>query len=175
MAYAPSSAMHHNSIDYARIARNVMGLMAANCRGSFYEVLPRGVQVWLPEDSVGVYPDLTVIAGAPLFHEGYANRLTNPCLLFEVLSEPTEGDPPSATALLEGSRSFSLCRRIPYLQEYVFIHQHSARVEQCYRATDDEWELTIYEGLEAMVELNLTDTRLPLAAIYEGVALDLLV
>ncbi len=70
-------------------------------------------------------------------------------------------------ALLERSSNFSVCRHIPYLQEYVFIHQHHARVDQCYRATD-------YEGLDAVVELNLTDTRLPLIDIYQGAELDFL-
>ncbi|QQE65129.1 hypothetical protein GFS31_18140 [Leptolyngbya sp. BL0902] len=170
MAYL-SSALHHNSIYYARILRNLMGLLEASCRDSFYEVLPRGVQVWVPEGNWGIYPDLTVIAGEPLFHEGYANRLTNPCLLFEILSEPTEGYEPTADTMLERSGNFSACRHIPYLQEYVFVHQHNPKVEQFYRATDDVWELAIYEGLEAVVELNLTDTRLPLSNIYHGVEL----
>lgn len=174
MAHPSSSAMHHNSIDYARIVRNVIGLLEASCRDSFYEVLPRGVQVWLPEKHLGLYPDVTVIAGQPLFHEGYANRLTNPCLLFEVLSEPTQSREPTDDLRLERSNTFSACRRIPYLQEYVFVHQHEAKVEQFYRATDDLWELALYEGLEAVVKLNLTDTRMPLADIYHGVAFDLL-
>lgn len=170
MAHPSSSVMHHNSIYYARIVRNLMRLLEASCNDSFYEALPRGGQVWLPETNWGVYPDVTVIAGQPLFHEGYANRLTNPCLLFEVLSEPTEGYEPTDEAMLERSGNFSACRHIPYLQEYVFVHQHEAKVEQFYRATDDLWEVSLYKGLEAVVELNLTDTRMPLADLYHGVA-----
>ncbi len=146
MASPISSAMHHNSIYYARIVRNVMRLLDASCHDSFYEALPRGVQVWLPEKNWGLYPDVTVIAGQPLFHEGYDNRLTNPCLLFEVLSEPTESYELTDETMLEHSGNFSACRRIPYLQEYVFIHQHEAKVEQFYRAANDLWELAIYEG-----------------------------
>ncbi|MBD2428700.1 Uma2 family endonuclease [Phormidium sp. FACHB-1136] len=172
MAHPSSSVMHHNSIYYARIVRNLMRLLEASCNDSFYEALPRGGQVWLPEANWGVYPDVTVIAGQPLFHEGYANRLTNPCLLFEVLSEPTEGYDPTDEAMLERSSNFSACRHIPYLQEYVFVHQHEAKVEQFYRATDDLWEVSLYKGLEAVVELNLTDTRMSLADLYHGVAFD---
>lgn len=169
-----SSAMHHNSIYYARILGNLMRLLEASCHGSFYEVLPRGVQVWLPEDNRGLYPDLTVIAGEPLLHEGYANRLTNPCLLFEVLSEPTQGYELTDATMPDRSGNFSACRGIPYLQEYVFVHQNIARVEQFYRATDDLWELALYDGLDAVVELNLTDTRMPLQDIYHGVQLGLI-
>jgi hypothetical protein len=75
--------------------------------------------------------------------------------------------------MLERSSNFSACRHIPYLQEYVFVHQHEAKVEQFYRATDDLWEVALCEGLEAAVELNLTDTRMPLANIYQGIAFDL--
>lgn len=174
MAPAHSSVLHHNSIYYARIVANLMRLLEASCSGSFYEVLPRGVQVWIPKDNWGIYPDLTVIAGEPLLHGGYANRLTNPCLIFEVLSEPTETDDLTEETMLERSSNFSACRHIPYLQEYVFIHQHQAKVEQFYRATHDRWEMAIYEEPEAVVELNLTDTRLPLAEIYQRVPFDLL-
>ena len=31
------------------------------------------------------------------------------------------------------------------------------------------WEVTVYEGLDAVVSLNLTDTQLPLAEIYQQV------
>lgn len=164
--------MHHNSIYYARILRNLMRLMEASCSDSFYEMLPRGVQVWLPEGNWGLYPDLTVIAGEPLLHEGYANRLTNPCLLFEVLPEPMEGYEITPESMLDLSSSFSACCRIPYLQEYVFIHQRGTRVDQFRRATDDVWELATYEGLEAIVELELTDARLPLMEIYHRVQFD---
>lgn len=174
MAHPSPAAMHHNSIYYARILRNLMRLLEASCHDSFYEVLPRGVQVWRPDADWGLYPDLTVIAGQPLFHEGYANRLTNPCLIFEVLSEPTKGYDLTAETMIDRSGNFSACRRIPYLQEYVFVHQQEAKVEQFYRATDDVWELALYEGLEAVVEMNLTDTRMPLADIYHGVPFDLL-
>jgi Uma2 family endonuclease len=173
VAYASSSAMHHNSIYYARILGNLMRLMETSCRDSFYEVLPRGVQVWLPENNIGLYPDVTVIAGEPLFHEGYANRLTNPCLLFEVLSEPTTDDEITPETMPNLSHHFSACRHIPYLQEYLLIHQHEAQVEQLYRATDDAWELTLYEGLDATVALNLTDAQLPLREIYHRVQFDL--
>lgn len=172
MAYPSAAAMHHNSIYYGRIIRNLMHLLEVSCSDSFYELLPRGVQVWLPEEDLGVYPDLTVIAGQPLLHEGYANRLTNPCLLFEVLSEPTADYEITLEALLDLSSNFSACRHIPYLQEYVFIHQHEAKIEQYRRATDDAWELTCYEGLEAVVALDLTDTRLPLAEVYNRVQFD---
>jgi Uma2 family endonuclease len=172
VAYASSSAMHHNSIYYARILRNLIRLMEASCSDSFYEMLPRGIQVWLPEENWGVYPDLTVIAGEPLLHEGCANRLTNPCLLFEVLSEPMEGYAITPESMLDLSSNFSACHNIPYLQEYVCIHQCGARVDQFRRATDDVWELSTYEGLEAVVNLDLTDTQLPLMEIYHRVQFD---
>lgn len=167
--------MHHNSIDYGRIVTAVMGMLEASCRDSFYEVLPRGVQVWLADEGIGVYPDLTVIAGQPLFHEGYRNRLINPCLLFEVLSESTPPYDPAAATMGDRGGLFSRCRAIPYLQEYIFIHQQEPRVEQLYRVEDQVWGLSVYEGLDAVVELNLTDTRMALLEIYDNVLFEALV
>lgn len=167
--------MNHNSIDYGRILITVMGMLQTRCRDSLYEVLPRGVQVWLEHEGIGIYPDIIVIAGEPWFHQGCRNRLTNPCLMFEVLSEPTPAYDPAAAALDDRGGLFSRCRTIPYLQEYLFIHQQEARVEQLYRVEDQVWGLSVYAGMDAVVELNLTDTRLPLQEIYNNVLLESLV
>lgn len=158
-----------NSINRGRILRNLMRLLDATCADSFYEVLPRGVQLWVPTQCLGLYPDVLVVAGAPLLHRGHHDRVTNPCLVFEILSQPTAVYDPMDATLGDRTRMFSHCRTIPYLQEYVFIHQQEARVEQFYRAQETVWGLTTQAGFDAVVELNVTNARLPLMDLYDRV------
>ncbi len=46
--------MSDRSVNQGRILRNLMRLMDVTCGQSLYEVLPCGVQVWLPEQGKGV-------------------------------------------------------------------------------------------------------------------------
>ena len=167
--------MSDGSINQGRILRNLMRLMDITCGHSLYEVLPRGVQVWLPEQGFGVYPDLMVVAGEPLLHDGQGDRLLNPCVMVEILADPTPGYNPNATTLPERGGIFRHCRHIPYLQAYLFVHQAEARVEQFYRAEEHLWGMTTQTGLDSVVELAITDVRLPMMGIYERVDFSLLV
>ncbi|MBD2105653.1 Uma2 family endonuclease [Nodosilinea sp. FACHB-13] len=167
--------MSDSSVNQGRILRNLMRLMDVTCGHSLYEVLPRGVQVWLPEQGKGIYPDLLVVAGEPLLHNGQADRLLNPCVIFEILAGPTPSYDPEAATLPERSRMFRHCRAIPYLQAYLFVHQTEARVEQFYRAEEHLWGMTAQSGLDSVVELAITDARLPMMDIYERVDFSLLV
>lgn len=90
--------------------------------------------------------------------------MLNPCVMFEILSKPTPG-----------YSLFRLCREIPYLQEYVFVHQAEARVEQFYRAEESLWGMTTHTGLDRVVELAITNARLPMMDIYAQVDFSLLV
>ncbi|TVQ14640.1 MAG: Uma2 family endonuclease [Leptolyngbya sp. DLM2.Bin27] len=161
--------MSNSSINQGRILRNLMRLMDVTCGHSLYEVLPRGVQVWLPDQGRGVYPDLIVVAGAPLLHDGQADRVLNPCVLFEILSSPTPSYSPEANTLPERGGLFRQCRAIPYLQAYLFVHQTEARVEQFYRAEEHLWGMTTQAGLNSVVELAITNARLPMMDVYAQV------
>lgn len=44
--------MSDHSINQGRILRNLVRLLEVTCDHSFYEVLPRGVKLWLPEPRV---------------------------------------------------------------------------------------------------------------------------
>ncbi len=163
-------SIHRNSIDYGRLLKNLIRVMEASCSRSLYEVIPKGVQVWLPAEQRGVYPDICIIAGEPLFHDGHPNKLTNPCLVVEILTDLTPIYDPMARTMADRSRLFRHCRQIPYLQEYVFVHQQEVRVEQFHRVQENLWTLAVHQGMDSVVELNLTDTRLPLMEVYDRVS-----
>jgi Uma2 family endonuclease len=159
--------MNERSVNQGRILRNLMRLIDVTCSHSLYEVLPYGVQVWLPEEHLGIYPDLVVVAGKPLFHDGQGDRLLNPCLIFEILPPLALDSGPEAAAQRQQMQLFRHCQSIPYLMEYVFVHQAEVRVEQFLRTEEHWWTMTTHSNLGAVVELSVTDARLPVMEIYD--------
>jgi Uma2 family endonuclease len=147
--------MRDNSINQGRILRNLMRLLDAAYRHSYYEVLPRGVQLWLPEQGMGLYPDAMVIAGEPLLHHGHGDKVLNPCVVFEIVSEPVPTHNPEAAQMGDRSKMFTNCRGIPYLQEYIFIYQNEMRVEQFHRAQENLWGMTVQSNFDSVVELAI--------------------
>ena len=58
--------------------------------------------------------------------------------------------------------------KIPSLQYYLLVSQKHYGVE-VYERSADFWKYTIYEGLDAKIELDTLGISLSLAEIYEGI------
>jgi len=108
------------------------------------------------------YPDVSV-ACPPI--EGESDDvISNPVLLAEVLS-------PSTADYDRGSK-FGHYRQIASLREYLVIWQSEARVEHHQRAEEGHWLLHDVVGLDAVLQLTSLNVQLPLAEVYDKVALD---
>jgi Uma2 family endonuclease len=158
-----------SSVNYGRVLRNLLRLMDLTCGESFYEVLPGGVQLWIPAKGFGLHPDVMVVASQPLLDHGRIDRVMNPCLVFEICSGPTPAWDARNGGRSDGSSMFTQCQSIPYLQEYVVIHQQHALIEQFDRRQETVWGLTSHTGFDSVVELNITSARLPLLDVYDRV------
>lgn len=108
------------------------------------------------------YPDVVVVCGEPQFEEGAEGTLLNPTLLIEVLSPSTEG--------YDRGTKFAHYRRLESLREYLLVAQDRPRVERHLRR-GDVWELSEFDGLEAVLTLETAPGGIPLARIYNRVEL----
>jgi Uma2 family endonuclease len=96
-----------------------------------------------------VYPDASVICGAPAFDPSDPKRTTvlNPRVIIEVLSDSTEN--------YDRSGKFMLYRMVESHEEYVLISTQRPLVETFSRQTDGAWQIGPYfEGLDAVAELK---------------------
>lgn len=107
-----------------------------------------------------VYPDVFVICGPVKFLAQRKDVVTNPLVVFEVLSDSTESN--------DRGRKFAGYQTLPSLQAYVLVAQDEPRVERFLR-TGNDWMLSIYEGLDAVLELPPLECAIPLAEIYRKV------
>jgi Uma2 family endonuclease len=126
-----------------------------------YHVRAGDMRLWIPQYRQGVYPDVLVIAGEPVFNENRRDEILNPRLIVEVLSPSTEAK--------DRGDKFRYYQSIPTLQEYVLVGQSEVRVEQFVRVEANEWLLRVYEGLEATMGLDSLEVKIGMREIYEGV------
>lgn len=148
------------SIEHDRIVGDIFGEVRQALRQSSCEVFTADVRVQLTETRF-VYPDLTVVCGEPLFADAEVDTLTNPTVVFEVLSPSTEN-----YDLGEKSR---LYRQRESLSSLVLVAQDRPWVEVWTRESADGWRVREFTGLDAAADLPALKIALPLAEIYRRV------
>jgi Uma2 family endonuclease len=146
---AGGSARHND------IQVNLLVALRTRLRGS--PCRPNGPDLLLRiDDRTGRFPDASVTCG-----ERGPNYLTEPVVLFEILSESSE-----ARDRGEKRREY---QRLPSLAHYVLVDQAASRVEIYSRSEGGRWIFQEVEGLAASLRLEAIAVDLPLAELYDGV------
>jgi len=107
------------------------------------------------------YPDIVIVCGKPEFSEIDPDSLTNPQIVFEVLSPSTEN--------LDRGFKFAGYQHQPSLREYVLVAQDEARIERYVRQPNGTWNMTIFEGLDGTFALDSIPVEIAMADIYADV------
>src|SRR5262245_18671845 len=142
------------------IAANIIGALRSKLRGNQCRPYTSDQLVELTKSAFYSYPDVVVICGEPN-RTGRSNAISNPTVVFEVLSESTE-------SYDRGLKSSSY-RQIPSLKEIVLVDQQRAAVEVHTRQPNDEWVLAETTDLTANVRFKSLVVEVPMAEIYAGV------
>jgi Uma2 family endonuclease len=125
-----------------------------------YVVLGSDTKIRIEKYNRNVYPDVLVVCEKVQYWEGRNDIIVNPLLIFEVISESTEG--------YDRSNKFDLYRTLPSFKEYVLISQFKPLADDYFRQTEDEnlWKITTTADMEAALRLHSIGFDLPLAKIY---------
>jgi Uma2 family endonuclease len=107
------------------------------------------------------YPDVIVVCGKAVYDEADSDTLTNPTVIFEVLSESTEH--------YDRGRKFEHYRRLESLQEYILISQSRCQIERYQRRSDGAWVLHELLDLDQTLELESIRCTIPLRRVYRRV------
>ncbi len=117
--------------------------------------LDQDVRIAMPKANSYTYPD-GAIACPPQFLTKPRGAITNPKVIFEVLS------PPSTEAYDRGAK-FRRYRTIETLEDYVLISTTEPLVEVYSRP---EWGPKTFEGLESVALIPSVGIELPLDELY---------
>ena len=158
-------AMSGGTFEHSRICANVIRELGNRLAGKPCGVQDSNLRIRVPRTTLYTYPDASVLCGDPQFDPLDTGRqtLTNPTLIVEVLSPPTES--------WDRGGKFDNYRLINSLQEYVLVRSDSARVESFLRQPDGRWMFGVAVGMEATAQLSSIQVDLPLAEVYRGVEL----
>ncbi len=138
------------------IAANVTTALGNALRGGPCRPHTSDMRIHVPATGLYTYSDGLVVCGAQ-FTEETRDTLVNPAVIFEILSDSTEG--------YDRGRKFDNYRSIPSLQDYVLVSQHAILIEHFVRQEDGTWNLRV---LRAGQKLRLTGApvELPVEDLY---------
>jgi Uma2 family endonuclease len=149
------------TIPHNLITTNLISHLHALLRGSGCRPFGSDLRINVEEATSFLYPDVTVICGDVVPAKDDPHSAINPRVIFEVLSETTEGK--------DRGRKLKLYLKLESLREYVLVAQDEARVDRSFRRDDGTWTMSMVEGPKDWLELESIDCRLAMAEIYDGV------
>lgn len=117
--------------------------------------------VYLPDLNFSLYPDVLVVAEAPLYWDENEVLLINPLLVVEVLSKSTRA--------YDRVEKFSAYKTLQSFQEYLLIDPYQCRLESRFREEPDLWRESIVTELDKYITLKSVGCELPLADVYRHI------
>ncbi len=144
---------------HSRIKTNLITALGTRLRKHRCLPFDSDLRIGIPAAGVFTYPDASVICGPAEFYDDDHDTITNPTVIFEVLS-------PSSAAYDRGKK-FVLYRQLPSLREYLLVAHDLPVVEQYLRQNDDTWKHQVYMELKTMIAIPSTGIEFPLGELFE--------
>jgi Uma2 family endonuclease len=153
--------MTGGTTNHNKIALNLCRKFPLTINDQDYEIFINDVRLWISQTRRYFYPDIMIIQGEPIYQGNNQTIVTNPCLIFEVLSNSTKN--------YDRGGKFLYYRSIPEFREYILIDQYSYHIEQFAKNSNDKWELTEYDSAESILVLESVEFQISLKDIYERI------
>jgi Uma2 family endonuclease len=149
-------AMAGMSYEHAVLGSRLVTMSASQLKPPC-QALGEGLKVQLR--AAFVYPDALILCGEPTFYNFRTDTITNPTVVFEILSDSTEA--------FDRGEKFRRYRNLDGLAAVVFISQNSPLVEVWTRV-GDAWKAREWESLDGIAEIPAIGVQFSLAALYDG-------
>jgi Uma2 family endonuclease len=157
-------AMAGASIPHNDIAFNINRLVASFAHSRGCKLFGSDFRIHIPERSLFTYPDFSIICGKTDTATVYADNLTNPSVVIEILSKSTKD--------YDRGTKFFLYRSINSLKEYLLIDSTSVSVEIFTRQEDNSWLLTEFRQLSNSFFITTIGLTLQLKDLYDDVSFE---
>jgi Uma2 family endonuclease len=155
-------AMAGGTREHGARAANVITLLNVALRGRPCQAHTSDVRIRIRATGLDTYPDVSVVCGAAEHDSDDVDAITNPIVIVEVLSPSTEQ--------YDRGEKLEHYKKIPALQEVVFVAHDEPRVDVLRRRPDGSWSSSQGRSGERMplqslgVELDVAEVfRDPLA------------
>ncbi|MEM0991633.1 MAG: Uma2 family endonuclease [Bacteroidota bacterium] len=126
-----------------------------------YKVTNSDTMIYIEDYNKGHYPDASVVEGDYEYYNDNKKVITNPLLIFEVLSPSTEE--------MDEISKFDEYQTLDSSKEYILIHKDKAYVKTYFREEEDLWRIKIIEDLNAEVYFRSIDLKMSMKRIYRKI------
>ena len=156
--------MSGGSAEHGQIAGNIHGELYVQLKGRRCKSFISEIPINTPNFPPYRYPDVSVACEENFEKILGIDTLTNPVVVFEVLSASTES--------ADRWRKLQAYRAIETLQEYLLVSQSQPQITHYVKQDNGEWQSFDIAGLIATISLNSIDCGLLLSDIYAGIRFD---
>ncbi len=153
-------AMAGESPNHSTICFNLNTIIGLQLRGKRCRGFSPNMKIATNEKGLYSYPDLAIICGTPTFYDQKSDVITNPTVIFEVLS-------PSTESYDRGEKFLRYTNQIETLQDYILISQDKPSIEHFTKQQNGGWQSTENEGLEAILKIDSIECEIVLAELYD--------
>ncbi len=154
-------AMSGAKVPHNIIAVNILTSLKQRLKGKSCQPFNSDQRVYIPENSLFTYPDISVICGEILTKDNDNWNILNPSVIIEVLSTSTKS--------YDRGDKFMLYRDIATLKEYMLVNSEKIQVEMFRINAGGRWELEEYKKITEVAEVKAIQQFLPMIEIYEGI------
>lgn len=153
-------AMAGESLAHSTICFNLNTIVGLQLRGKRCRGFSPNMKVATNEAGLFSYPDLMIVCGKPVKYDDKGDVLTNPSVIFEVLSRSTENYD-------RGEKFLRYTNYIETLEDYVLISQDKPLIEHYSKQDNSGWGKTEMEGLDAVLKLDSVECEIALVELYD--------
>lgn len=154
-------AMSGATIPHNEISGNIFAGLHTKLRGKGCRPYGSDLRVRVKKANLYTYTDTVVICGPIERDDDDRHSVTNPRVIFEVLSKSTEN--------YDRGQKWEFYQQLDSLREYVLVSQAEAKVTRYFREEGGEWRYMLISGLEQVLALESLGCELPLTEIYDNV------
>ncbi len=154
-------AMSGASIPHNKIFSNLFLSVGNKLKGKPCQPYGSDLRIHIPKNSLFTYPDLSIICGDIETSENSFDTVTNPTVLFEILSPSTRN--------YDLGQKFELYRQIDSLKEYILIDSESVKILKYVRNNDNTWLLSEKNQITDILKINTLEIELTIFDIYDNV------
>lgn len=151
--------MTGGTLKHTRIKSNIGGLLYALLDFPTFVICNSDMRVRISPTRY-VYPDFSIVNGAPRMEDEKEITLINPVFVVEVTS------PTSHTYDRVDKLGFYL--EVPSIEAYLIIDQDRVRAD-LYTRVDEGWYVRVFNQADAVIPLDALNCQLALADVYRGI------
>ena len=155
--------MAGSSDQHNTIAGNVYLALRLAFKGKPCKAYISDMKVRIEQGNLFTYPDVVALCGEQIFMPKRNDVITNPGVIFEVLS--------ASTSKYDRTSKFELYQAVESLKYYVIIDQKRYAVGCYHRTAKNKWELQTYENPTDTIQLPAINFEITVADIYAEVDL----